>query len=482
MLSQDRICDYIDVISKSAISVVVYSNKAAASQIFELHNTRGVLLTEIEKVKALLMKYVYLHNGDADVTVIQKSFAKVFELEEKAADVSFRGEMSLDDILAHHLRAVDDGGKQESYSQPQSVEGDNGCVAYVRKRLATFVDNKNEGVIYAKSLANELAKTMHIVCNIFVAQDALDPLIGDVILLDQRRSMIFLLRYFRALDFITEHPNHKLLKRWESFLFLWDCHDVFYNMKSGKKDSFSEIFDGIGKGHTQVSDLLAGYYSGKINFAYRDYSIRRSNGEGENILITGLAEVFLDYIARNEDSLLHRAYNWGHWHSRYKYMLYKYEIEMTDEQTIPKATARIALRDLFKNSNVTLDHIVPHELEWKELSKNGAHDNNLEPDDEMQAEAIWKEICKSIDGIGNLVLLSHSDNASLQNIAPSKRASEYRRFKLESISYSEVATWKCPSDWSDADRDPWQVRIQERGARILTMVKNYVTDDETWQA
>lgn len=480
LLSQDKIENYINVINDAAVSVGIYQNKAVAAQIFELHNTRGVLLTETEKIKALLMKYVYLNNREEDVTEIQKSFSVVFKLEEKAASVSFRGEMSLDDVLAHHLRAVDDGKKQQSYTQPQSVEGENGCVAYVRKKLETFIDNTEDGVTYAKNLARELAISMHLVSNVFVDQDVKEPLIGDVILLDQRRSMIFLLRYFRVFDAETSVADHTLLKRWESFLFLWDCHDVFFNMKSGKKDSFSDIYDKVRISHSEVSEMLQEYYSGDKDFAYRKYKIESESEDG--LSITGLAGVFQDYITKHEKQLLHSAYNWGHWHGRYKYWLYKYEIEMTEGQAL---LVRSALRNLFKENDVTLDHIIPHELEWKELSKKGTMNNDLnswDPDDRRQAEEIWKEIGKTINGIGNLVLLSRSDNASLQNISPFKRASEYRKCKLESLSYEEVATWKSRAEWSDDSKDSWQVKIEDRGKSLLTWMKGYFSNQATWKS
>lgn len=478
LLSIEKIDAYLDVISNAAVSVGVYKSKAVAAQIFELHNTRGVLLTETEKVKALLMKYVYLNNMEEDVAAIQDSFAKVFKLEEKAALVSFRGEMTIDDILAHHLRAVDGGKKRESYTQPQSVEGENGCVNYVRKKLEEFDNNRQEGVIYAKNLASEFAKSMNLVSVIFVKQDEKEPLIGDVILLDQRRSMIFLLRYFRAFDAENISADNTLLRRWESFLFLWDCHDVFYNMKADKKDSFAKIFDRIQDSHTEVSKMLQDYYLGNENFAYRKY--KRESNNGEIASISGLAAIFGDYIERLNDHLLHRAYTWGHWHGRYKYLLYKYEIEMTEGNV---DQVRSSLRGLFKENDVTLDHIVPHELEWKELSENGAKDDNKEnwdSDDRDQAESIWKEIQKSIDGIGNLVILSRSSNSSLQNMSPIIRSAEYKNLGLVSISYQEVSTWKPRNQWVDKEKDSWQAKIKERGLRLLTKMNAYFTAQRTW--
>lgn len=469
-----RIGDYIDVIQKAAVSVGIYNDKAVASQIFELHNTRGVLLTETEKVKALLMKYVYLNSpqGNLDVAGIQESFATVFKLEENASHGSFRGQMRLDDILAHHLRAIDDGKDKEKYTQPLNVEGENGCLAYVRKKLLEL--GSEEGIEYAKSLASEFARSMELISWNFVEHDKIEPLIGDVILLDPRRSMIFLLRYFRLLS-SDQKVNQVLLKRWESFLFLWDFHDAFYNMKASKKDSFPEIFDLINnQGYVHIAGLIGEYYSGKKDFApSRPFQISEKNEKEENILTKGLEPVFLAYISRITDHILHSAYNWGHWHGRYKYWLYKFEIQNASFEQADMI--RSSLRDLYKKNDVTLDHVVPHELEWKELSIKGNQDNNIDSwDDEDKNQAIknWEEIGKTIDGIGNLVLLSGPINSSLSNTAPSKRATVYNSCHLESVSYKEVGNWSNPIDW--------HAKITARGNCLLKWMKDYFTDKATW--
>jgi len=477
-LSKDKINAYLDVIHEAAVSVGVYKDKAVAAQIFELHNTRGVLLTETEKVKALLMKYVYLKsaNGNSDVNDIQKYFAKVFELEEKAADASFRGAMSIDDILGHHLRAIDDGKDKALFTQPQSVEGEYGCLAYVRNKLRNF-ENGQSGVEYAKALAREFATSMTLISETMVEQDKKESLIGDVILLDQRRSMIFLLRYFRALP-VGQIADQVLLKRWESFLFLWDWHDKFYNMKSQKKDSFREIFNLVEKDYAQVARLLEEYYSGIKAFAYKSFESSRLDADGKEVVTCDLGALFRNYTIGLENELLHNAHNYGHLHWRYKYWLYKYEIENEREMSGSDRVTQVrsSLRGLFKGNEVTLDHIVPRGLEWTELSLNGEKDPNIEnwkdKDDREQATAIWGEIEKVINGIGNLILLSHSDNASIGNIPPFKRPAKYQKLKLESVSYREMATWRTPVEW--------QAKIEARGKLLFKWMVDYFTNIDTW--
>lgn len=479
LLSKDKVGLYLNVIRKAAVSVAVYASKAVAAQIFELHNTRGVALSETEKVKALLMKYVYINGGNDRVSGIQESFSEVFRLEERAAGVSFRGEMGLDDLMFHHLRAVDDGSKSGNYNQPQNVEGENGCLEYVRKRLAAFDGNPVEGIGYAEKLSKEFARSMDLVTREFIESDEREPLVGDVVLLDQRRSMIFLLRYFRALGDIME-TDRMLLRRWEALLFLWNFHDLFYNMKSSHRDSFSTIFDHlIPAGLGSLSGLIRDFYRGNKNFAYWKYE-KKCTKSGE--IEVGLDAVFREFINRHDDQFRRRAYSWSHFHGRYRYWLYKYEVEMAAGNA---GVVRKSLRKLFKENDVTLDHMIPRELEWKELSLNREMTNKVESwkeCDRDQAERHWEELKGCLDGIGNLVILSRSTNASLKNISPFRRAAEYQRLGLDSVSYVELAEFKAVADWKDPKTDSWEGRIDARGRRLMSKMKDYFTCDSVWLA
>lgn len=56
LLNEDNIEKYIEIINNAYCSVAIFNDKSVASKIFELHNTRGIKLTEAEKVKALFRK------------------------------------------------------------------------------------------------------------------------------------------------------------------------------------------------------------------------------------------------------------------------------------------------------------------------------------------------------------------------------------------------------------------------------------------
>lgn len=158
------------------------------------------------------MKNVYINsqNPKEEIEKIQKSFAGIFEMEERASDLWLRGHLPLDNILMYHLQAVDDGYKDKDFVSPHVITGDNGSFEYVRKELLKRED-KNDILNYAINLAAEFEISMDILVNKIPNADKENHLIGDVLLLDKNRSIIFLLRAFRWGNPI----ENKLIERWE---------------------------------------------------------------------------------------------------------------------------------------------------------------------------------------------------------------------------------------------------------------------------
>ncbi len=116
-LKKEDIEKYITTLLNAEVSVHTTNDKKVAVQIFELQNSRGIELDLIEKVKAKLMKEVYLHSNENEsqkiIQELQKDFAEIYKYEEKIDDSNLRGNLTLDRILLHHLRVIDDGNKRE---------------------------------------------------------------------------------------------------------------------------------------------------------------------------------------------------------------------------------------------------------------------------------------------------------------------------------------------------------------------------------
>ncbi|QBN20541.1 DUF262 domain-containing protein [Flavobacterium nackdongense] len=452
VLNVDEIDDYIQIINKAYCSVAIFNDKSVASQIFELHNTRGVKLTETEKVKALLMKNIYIHSStpieaEKNIQEIQENFARIFELEEKASEVWLRGDMPLDTILMHHLRAVEDGNKIENFGSPQWFEGDRGSFEYVKESLS--IKNKEEIVVYAKRIAEEFARSMEIITVDIPNADKKDNnhLIGDVLLLDKNKSLIFLLRAFRSDNSI----NYNLIKRWENFVL---CYDIIYwngfFYRAQYRDSFGAIYASLkpNSGFNDCNDLLLEFYKGKwfgSGWGHLGENAKKRFEEGKN-------------------KWLSNTYGW----TRAGYFLYKYEIKKGTREDVEKIRT-----DIFKDDKVSIDHIVARGLTKESLGY--ADYENLNENDERKKEAneLWKEIWGVINGIGNLALSTASNNSSDSNGLPNEHIETYKKCGFIETA-KQVETWKNPEQFVS--------RINERSEDIMGFIyESIVNRNDLWE-
>lgn len=447
-LDFEKIEKYVKVIFDAHCSVALFKDKAVASQIFELHNTRGIALSETEKVKALLMKSVYINseNPDKEIEVIQEAFAKVFKMEEKASENWLRGDMPLDTVLMYHLRAVEDGVKVENFGSPQWFDGDKGSFEYIKESLSN--KTKEEIVTYAKNIAKEFAKSMAIITleipNIDTKEN--NYLIGDILLLDKTKSLIFLLRAFRASNTI----DNKLIKRWENFVLSYDIiywNGFFYGKQY--RGDFDSIYASLKPelGFEECINLLLQYFTNNKSF-----------GPGWGHLGENTKKLFED----GKNKWLSNTYGW----TRAGYFLYKYEIQNG-------ANVEKIRTDIFKDDKVSIDHIVARGLTWKSL---GFTDYDTLPEDneqKKQANELWKEICVVINGIGNLALSTASNNSSDSNGLPKEHIDTFEKCGFIETA-KQIETWVDPKQFAS--------KIDERSKNIIKFIsEKIINQDDIWK-
>jgi hypothetical protein len=409
-----------------------------------LHNTRGVKLTETEKVKALLMKCIYINSTkpETDIKEIQEKFAVVYQLEEKANAVWLRGEMSLDVILMYHLQAVDDGKKSSNFGSPQWNEGERGSFEYVKKAISKLEKEEDVVVEYVKSLASEFAETMEIISVKIPEADEQNPLIGDVLLLDRTRSLIFLLRAFR----LSTKFDKSLLARWENFILCYEIIEkggYFYNHKS-YRHNFDSIYESIKtetKSLVECNKLLIDYYRNTEKFSNRWEPL----GENTNKIFEESKNAWVSYL-----------YGWH----KIAYLLYKYE-------TLNGADYNTIRQHIFKGDSVSIDHIVARGLSWESLGFDN-YDNN-----KQKADELWNEICQVINGIGNLALSTTSSNASDSNGLPETHIASYKTAGLLK-TVELVESWKNPQDFA--------AKIKLRAEDIISFIlQNIIDRKDIWE-
>ena len=442
-LEKGQIGAYIAVIMNAYCSLHLATDKSVAVNIFEMHNTRGVPLTTLEIIKAMLMKFVYDHGG-SQVEEIQREFGEIYGMEELLAASSFRGEMTMEQLLHLHLRVVDDGNKRtwQEFDLPRMNAGSETLVEYVNSMLH-FTDGdktkpertKKDGVQYAINLAKEFKKSVQIVSKTLPEWDADEKnrLVGDVLILERDLSCELFLVTCRILERETGKADGRIsdeaLSLWEKLLFTRDFHGEYYNLK-GSRDDFPSLFAVVKSKEESVSVLLKRY----LTDGFRPYD--RTKGLQSKVAL------FLN-DERNRNQILNNAFYW--WKHKMIYAIYKFEISQHAE-----------VRKIVKRK-ISVEHILPQEWDWNWIEKSSQYDRALSPEEKEE----WlKGVGSFINGIGNLLLLNPGSNTTLGNNHPAEK--NYTRYCIGG-SYEEhhnnAEKWRNPQQWKDL--------IHERGERIF---------------
>lgn len=453
VLFKDDIQTYERVITNAHASAHITEGKEVAVQIFELHNTRGIRLNTIEKVKAKLMKAVYKHNttdsADGDINEIQNSFAEIFRLEELIASQSFRGELQLDELLLSHLRVIDDGTKIKAPSNDNTPfvnpnfnspsRGGNReetILKYIDEKTKTKENwNSDQCIGYAKKLAQEFLISTGILCKKLPELDKTFTLIGDSLILETDLSTEFYLILFRLQN---EFNNDEIFKLWEKLLYVRNYHEQYFGLPYSDRDDFQGLFLKLIKTSNREESIAV------INLLkqYIKSGFRKDRLGGD------LEDVAKRYIETNRNKILYNGYNWCN--NKNVYALYKYEKNEGCNLT--------KLRKLMK-SNRSIEHILPQQWDREWVVKDP--ENNID-EEKRQAE----KINSYLDGIGNLLIVSSSVNSGLGNNHPVDK--EYKGF-IEGGSYTVHNENK--EQW--AKYDNWEKIINERGTRIYDFMIKY---------
>jgi uncharacterized protein with ParB-like and HNH nuclease domain len=440
-LNIDKIEQYISVLKDAHISTHITEDKAVAVQIFELHNSRGVKLNTIEKVKAKLMKTLYLSASNKDVVKlinsVQKSFGEIYHLEEKTKGAAFNRNLGLDEILLIHLRMIDDGSKiinperKQVYNSPSKTGNrEENILNYIDEKINSL--EKEQLVKYIDALVQKFKESVKFITEELVDLDLNNPIIGDAILLDRNHSLsFFMLIKHKELIHKLFNSNDVVLV-WEKLLFTKDFHGNFYRLKW--TENFEDLF-------FKVANLNQ---NGTIIEIVNDY---KDHGFRSDYLNNDLQKVVKEYVQNNKNKIIQFAFNWHR--EKMIYLLYKYEINLQSD-------CRKDLREIIKNG-VSVEHILPQEwdLNWTKFEDNTSDEVRLFHD----------KIDKVINGIGNLLLLSSSENSSQSNSHP-----KHKFYSVNGKSYKDHNSNN--QIWEDSNK--WEENIKSRGEDICQFLINYI--------
>lgn len=440
-LEKHKIQDYIAVIMNADCSLHLTRNKSVAVNIFEMHNTRGMPLTPLEIVKAVLMKFVF-DNSDADsgkmVEEIQSEFGEIYGMEERMAASAFRGKMTIEHALRLHLRAVDDGSKGDTptFDKPGSSANSDDLINYVNTRLRFADLDKHEprepaeGVRYALRLVKEFKKSLRIISEHLPAWDDVEQLVGDVLILERDLSCQFFLIVCRRLE--REHGkadgrlSRDTLVLWERLLFTRDFHGQYHNL--WYRDNFPALWSACYRSdETQISSELSRY----LRDGFRPEKT------------SGLQDIVDRYIQGNRNQILNNAFYW--WKTKMIYVLYKYEVAKGAN-----------VRQVMKGSP-SVEHMLP-----QDLNRIRSKDVKLDDMKEPEWKAFHEQIDSCINGVGNLLLITQAENTSQGNKHPAEK--DYGQYHAGGSIHAYKDRWRSHEEWPKI--------IRERGEEILAFMRS----------
>lgn len=444
-LKIEKISEYIQIFLSAQISIHITQSKSVAVQIFELQNTRGVQLNTIEKVKSKLMKAIYIHGDnllkDEAVKYVQNCFASIYKMEEKVSATSFRGNLTLEDILIIHLRIIEDGSKLKSFEfSTPSLYGNQETI--ILEYLNTQILNKTENaesssiINYIKKLSSEFEKTTKFICENLPQLDCINSIIGDLCILDKNQSIqLFLILYYLNKSYLFEDIS--FLQKWEKFLFTRDLHNNYHSLK--KRDDFEMLFKEIAFEPDKTVQIIDKYLQKGFRADYM---------ENNSLPLTVTI-----YLRKYKNDILNNSYNW--WSEKVAYVLYKYEKETEGFEVNIKD-----LRKILKKGK-SIEHILPQSWEWEWIKKGMKED---------ELETFNKRIASIINGFGNLLLLTGDENSSEGNKHPSEKF-------YDSCSGGSYCMHNKHMAKVWADHNNWENIIVERGEKIYNfMLKNLITE------
>lgn len=435
-LDASHIPSYIQMLCDSLCSCHIAKDKTVAVNIFEMHNTRGVPLKLIEVVKAKLMKAVYDEGGlerDENIRKMQAEFAIIHAFEERLSLTSFRGEMTLEAILRHHLRVVDDGSKtsREAMDKPARNASPDDLIRYVSERLSAS---------YAVALSREFRKSVQIICETLPAwDDQPEKLVGDVMILHRGLSCEFFLLVCRRLESFVGKADGGVsgdtLRLWEKLLFTHDFHGRNHRLARDRREDFPKLFSAFGQTEDSISSVIEHY----LSKGFRD---DKTGGD--------LQKVVRDHFVNAKDWILNSAFNG--WRSKWVYALYKYEI-----------SKRADLRHIMSET-ISVEHILPQSWDRKWITEENLPADNpgSAPDREKHIRERGMEIDSFINGLGNLLLVTREQNSALSNDHPAEKSYAICLGGSYAEHENNRGSWKSSANWKEL--------IHKRGENIFNFI------------
>lgn len=353
-MSTQELLTWKDVVDHAIITTFEVEDKVQATQIFAFQNDRGKDLTALEKIKAFLMQQVYTlspsHHCEDKIKNLEALFSDIYKQCERVVGYTE------DQILGFHCTAYLPGGTS-------SVD---------RVKAALRKAGKTAGLAWISDFAVNLKESFMAMEQIERLSDQNGP-VSDCLILGGGRVIPLLLKLFRHTTGENKVP------RIQSICGL--VEPVLFRLEYTTADYRTDQFPKIALNYQGEYDQLAAYL--------KDISKRGF-------------QFWWDF----EGSC--KAYFMGtdHYSPRIKYVLWKYENKLRDQNRIhPISPVDFLNKYGRKALENTIDHITPGNPSFTTYSE--------------EFRLRW------LNNIGNLVLMAWGDNSEKRNKNPVDEAAMY---------------------------------------------------------
>ncbi len=327
--SSKEILRWKEIIEDAIITTFEVSDKIQATQIFGFQNDRGKDLTNLEKLKALLMYQVYLNSEDTNsvdtIKYVEQEFSEIYKMTERIE------KLDEDQVLNHHSVCF--------------LSGWGSPIESIKEELADSSDKEQWIKDFCIKLKNTFANVERI------EKRAIEnSFIGDVLILDSYNSWPLLLKIYY---FHLKQNESSGIDRCETLFRLMEI--TLFKLKYSFGDYRTNDLHTYAKDYKGDFEELKQKLDNATKFGFKSYWLFNEN--------------FENYLRHK-----------NHYIATTRYLLWKYENDLRRiNKVAPMAASEYLNKFGTKNLDNTLEHITPQNPDFMNHTESFTKDylNNI---------------------------------------------------------------------------------------------------------
>lgn len=408
---EEQLLHLLDIVSDASCTTHAVKDEAEAIQMFIFQNNRGKKPTDLEVIKAELMFYVHLY-GTAERNNLLKEIKDRFETIYKSIS-AIEYKISEDDVLRYTIRVYGNSLNALNELTPQK---------WIAKRLNVADKDKDmeekSGIQFIREFVLELSLSFENLKQFFTKDEkSVHKIHSFVSLGDLGAVMPFVLKAYK------------------------------FNLGLEQKSALCEALESILLRHRLAgtrADLTA-----RLKNVYQSFNTGNTSIDPILTLISELKTRDEWWWSYWNNDVIKTALSGNIYHPVARFLLWKYENYLESKNSNGYELTRFE-----EVKSPELEHISPKTPKDKSEIANGYDDY----DDEFKANYLHS--------LGNLMLISKSQNCSLGNLAFNDKLVSYKTNRLAQQREIFAMTENNPQ-WK-------KVEIEKRRDKIVTFLMSVI--------